>query len=98
MVRWFIEDQKIRASDERTAESDTPLFPAGKGFDDPLRSGGVQIGNQALDPVLDIPSIEMIYLIQQCGAERTLPWKIFVLLDQSENMPSPGKYIRAHGL
>ena len=56
MVCWLIENEKIRPGEERAAKRDAPSLAAGQGRDLALRIGRVQVGDQALDPMLEIPT------------------------------------------
>ena len=64
MVRRLVEDQKIGTREQRAAKRDAPLFAAGKTGHDPFRLRRMKIRDQAFDPMLEIPAVEVPDLVE----------------------------------
>ena len=91
MVRRFVENQKIRPRQQRAAKRDPPFFATGKARHDPFRIRRVKIRDQTLDPMLEIPAVEMRNLIEQDSAPRTFGRREFVFCDQIQNALRAGE-------
>src|SRR5207248_5430430 len=85
MVGRFVENQKIGTREKRPAKCDTAFFPAGKRAHDAIGFRSVQIRDERLDPVFQIPTVVLDYLVQERGAERAIARDAFVFSDEVEN-------------
>src|SRR5205823_13301573 len=85
MVGRFVENQKIGTGQKRPAKYNPAFFPAGKRADDTIGFRGVQIRNERLDPVFQIPTVDVNNLVEEGGAERAIARDAFVFGDEVEN-------------
>src|SRR5258707_14537360 len=85
MVGRFVENQKIGTRKKRPAKCDTAFFPAGKRAHDAIGFRSVQIRDERLDPVFQIPTVGLDNLVQERGAERAVARDAFVFGDEVEN-------------
>ncbi len=96
VVRRLVEDQKIGTREQRAAKRDPAFFSAGKTGHDPFRLRRMQIRDQTLDPMLEIPAIEMRDLVEQDSAPRAFGRREFVLRDQIQNALRAGEDVGMH--
>src|SRR5216110_1604410 len=85
MVGRFVENQKIRTREKRPAKCDAAFFPAGKRAHDAIGLRRVQIRDERLDSMFQIPTVSPDNLIQECSAERVVARDTFVFGDEVEN-------------
>ena len=85
MVGRFVENQKIRTREQRPAKRDAAFFPAGKRAHDAIGFRRVQIRDERLDPMFQIPTVGLANLVQERGAERAVARDAFVFGDEVEN-------------
>src|SRR5438477_3866030 len=85
MVGRFVENQKIGTREQRPAKRDAAFFPAGKRVHDTIGFRSVQIRDERLDPVFQIPTIGLADLVEERGAERAVARDAFVFGDEVEN-------------
>src|SRR5438067_12646163 len=85
MVGRFVENQKIRTREKRPAKRDTAFFPAGKRSNDAIGFRRLQILDELLDPMFQIPTVGLDNLVQERGAERAVARDAFVFGDEVEN-------------
>ena len=85
MVGRFVENQEIGTGEQRAAKRDATFFSAGKRADDAIGFRRVQVRDQRLDPVLQIPTVGLDDLIEERGAERAVARNAFVFGDEIEN-------------
>src|SRR5256885_3324414 len=85
MVGRFVENQKTRTREKRPAKRDTAFFPAGKRAHDAIGFRSVQIRDERLDPMFQIPTVGLADLVEERGAERTVARRAFVFGDEVEN-------------
>src|SRR6266853_4502180 len=85
MVGRFVENQKIRAREKRPAKRDTAFFPAGKRAHDATGFRRVQISDEGLDSMFQVPPIGLANLVEESGAERAVARGAFVFGDEVEN-------------
>ena len=70
MVGRLVENQKIRPREQRAAKRDTAFFPAGESAHDAIGFRRVQIRDQGLDSMFQIPAVEMDNPIEEHCAAR----------------------------
>jgi hypothetical protein len=85
MVGRFVENQEIGTREERPAKSHAAFFPAGKRADNAIGFRRVQVRDQRLDPVFQIPTVGLDNLVEEGGAEWAVARKTFVFGDEVEN-------------
>src|SRR5262249_46657343 len=85
MVGRFVEYQKIRTREERPAKRDAAFFSAGKRAHDAVGFRCVQIRDEGLDPMFQIPTVGLANLVEERGAERAVAGGAFVCGDGVEN-------------
>jgi hypothetical protein len=79
MVSRLIENQEIRPGKQRAAKRAAPFLATGqrRNLAPPHRC--VQVGNQALDPILEIPFAKVVNLIEQKSRSERLPEERFCI-------------------
>src|SRR5207244_10709678 len=85
MVGRFVENQKMRTREKRPAKRDTAFFPAGKRAHDAIGFRCVQIRDERLDSMFQIPTVGLANLVEESGAERAVDRGAFVFDDEVEN-------------
>src|SRR5881227_2790335 len=85
MVSRFVENQKIRTREKRPAKRDAAFFPAGKRVHDAIGFRSVQVRDEGLDPMFQIPAVGLADLVEERGAERAVARDAFVFGDEVEN-------------
>src|SRR5258707_11909948 len=65
MVGGFVENQKIRTREKRPAKRDTAFFPAGKRADDAIGFRRVQIRDERLDSMFQVPPVGLANLVEE---------------------------------
>ncbi len=85
MVGRFVENQKIRTREKRPAKRDAAFFSAGKRAHDAIGFRRVQIRDERLDPMFQIPTVGLANLVEERGAERAVARGAFVFGDEVEN-------------
>ena len=85
MVGRFVENQKIRTREKRPAKRDAAFFPAGKRAHDAIGFRRVQIRDERLDSMFQIPTVGLANLVEERGAERAVARDTFVFGDEVEN-------------
>src|SRR6476660_920472 len=73
MVGRFVENQKIGAREKRPAKPDPAFFPAGKSAHDTIGFRRVQIRDERLDSMFQIPTVSLTNSLQDRGAEWAVP-------------------------
>ena len=73
------------------------LFPAGKRAYDAIGFRRVQIRDERLDPVFQIPTVSLTNLVQERGAERAISRDAFVFGDEIENPLRAAENVRMDG-
>src|SRR5436190_11557269 len=97
MVGRFVENQKIGTRKQRPAKRDAAFFPAGKRTYDAIGFRRVQIRDERLDPVFQIPTVGLTNLVQERGAERAVARDAFVFGDEIENPLCAAENVRMDG-
>src|SRR5438094_10608670 len=95
MVGRFVENQKIGARQKRPAKRNAAFFPARKGAHNAIGFRSVQVRDERLDSVFQIPTVVLEYLVQEGAAERTVARHASVFGDAVENRLRAGESIRA---
>src|SRR5438874_7410421 len=72
MVGRFVENQKIRTREKRPAKRDAAFFPAGKRVHDATGFRSMQVRDEGLDPMFQIPAVGLADLVEERGAERAV--------------------------
>jgi hypothetical protein len=85
MVGWFVENQKIRTREKRPAKPDAAFFPAGKRAHNAIGFRRVQIRDERLDSMFQIPTVGLANLVEERGAKRAVARDAFVFGDEVEN-------------
>src|SRR5260370_30611423 len=85
MVGWLVENKKMRRREKRRAKRDAAFFPAGKRAHDATGLRRVQIRDERLDSMFQIPTVGLNNLVQERGAERAVARHVFVFGDKVEN-------------
>ena len=85
MVGRFVENQKIGTREKRPAKRDAAFFPAGKRAYDAIGFRRVQIRDERLDPMFQIPTVGLANLVEERGGERAISRDAFVFGDEVEN-------------
>src|SRR6266404_2937424 len=85
MVGRFIENQKIRTREKRPAKRDAAFFPAGESAHDAIGFRSVQIRDERLDSMFQVPPVGFANLVEESGAERVVDRSAFVFDDEVEN-------------
>src|SRR5882672_9718879 len=85
MIGRFVENQKIGTREQRPAKRDAASFPAGKRAHDAIGLRSVQIRDERLDSMFQIPTVSLTNLVQERGAERAVARDTFVFGDEVEN-------------
>src|ERR1043166_9857807 len=85
MIGRFVEYQKIRTREKRPAKRDAAFFSAGKRAHDAIGFRCVQIRDEGLDPMFQVPAVGLANLVEERGAERAVAGGAFVLGDEVEN-------------
>src|SRR5437016_10590697 len=85
MVGRFVENQKIRTREKRPAKRDAAFFPAGKRAYDAIGFRSVQIRDEGLDSMFQVPAVGLANLVEQRCAERAVARNTFVFSDEVEN-------------
>src|SRR5947207_13755695 len=85
MIGRFVENEKIGAREQRPAKCDAAFFSAGKRAYDAIGFRCVQIRDEGLDPMFQIPTVGLNNLVEERGAERAVARDAFVFGDKVEN-------------
>src|SRR5258705_10256082 len=85
MVGRFVENQKIRTREKCPAKRDPAFFPTGKRAHDAIGFRSVQIRDERLGSMFQIPTVGLNNLLQERSAERAVGWHAFVFGDEVEN-------------
>jgi hypothetical protein len=85
VVCRFVEDEEIGTGEQRAAKRDPPFFSAGKTGDDSFGIRRMKIRDQTLDPVFEIPAVEVRNLIEQNSAPRAFRRRGLVFSDEVQN-------------
>src|SRR5881227_985349 len=85
MVGRFVENQKIRTREKRPAKRDAAFFPAGKRAYDAIGFRRVQIRDERLDSMFQVPPVGLADLVEEGGADRAVARDAFVFGDEVEN-------------
>src|SRR5881392_2428616 len=94
MVGRFVENQKIRTREKRPAKRDAAFFAAGKRAHDAIGFRRVQIRDERLDSMFQIPTVGLANLVEERGAERAVDGSAFVFDDEIENPLCAAENIR----
>src|SRR5256885_6806058 len=85
MVGRFVENQKIRTREKRPAKRDTAFFSAGERAHDAIGFRSVQIRDERLDSMFQVPTVSLANLVEERGAERAVTRGAFVFGDEVQN-------------
>src|SRR5438094_119149 len=94
MVGRFVENQKTRTREKRPAKRDAAFFPAGKRAHDAVGLRSMQIRDERLDPMFQIPTVDLTNLVQERGAERAVARDAFVFDNENENLLRAAENVR----
>src|SRR5947207_11671480 len=94
MVRRFVENKKIGTREQRPAKRDAAFFAAGKRAHDAIGFRRVQIRDERLDSMFQIPTVGLANLVKKRGAEGTVARDAFVFGDEVENPLRAAENIR----
>src|SRR5947208_5264840 len=94
MVGRFVENQKIRTREKRPAKRDAAFFPAGESAHDAIGFRSVQISDERLDSMFQVPPVGLANLVEESGAERAVDRSAFVFGDEVENPLRTAENIR----
>src|SRR6478672_9426947 len=97
MVGRFVENQKIRTREKCPAKRDAAFFPAGKRAHDAIGFWRVQIRDERLDSMFQIPTVGLNNLLQERSAERAVTRDTFVFGDEVENPLRAAENVRMDG-
>src|SRR5436190_1922310 len=85
MVGRFVENQKIGTREKRPAKRDTAFFSAGKRAHDAIGFRSVQIRDERLDSMFQVPTVGLANLVEERGAKRAVARDTFIFVDEIEN-------------
>src|SRR5437762_6167767 len=82
MVGRFVENQKIRTREKSPAKRDATFFSAGKRAHDAIGFRSVQIRDERLDSMFQIPTVSLANLVEERGAYRAVSRDTFIFGDE----------------
>ena len=85
MVGRLVENEKIGTREQSAAKRDAAFFSAAERADDAIGFRRVQIRDERLDAVFQIPTVVVIDLVEQGGAERAVARDAFVFREEIED-------------
>ncbi len=86
MVRRFVENQKIRAGNNRAAHRHAPFFAAGKRFDIAVGGGTIQMAHRDFDALVERPAFEHLNAMIQKFVALGIVRQRFKFGDQTQNV------------
>ena len=97
MVGRLVEDEQIRPGEQRAGQRDAAFFPAGQAAREALGVGRVEVGDERLDAVPDIPAVEVVDVREQFVGAGVVGGAGLVFGDEVEHLLRAGQDVLVDG-